>query len=104
VVASIYWDPQPLQNMTNIGNCPFDAQVCITSSLSTEGQNTLLLELTIKLLTILTLKQEQTMYILEKQCLQKMPSSMISAILQEHNITFIVTSSMIRTYNQTSQR
>jgi hypothetical protein len=33
-----------------------------------------------------------------------MLSSMISAILQEHDITFIVTSSMIKTYNQTSQQ
>ncbi len=90
--------------MINIGNYPFTAHVWITSFLSIEGQNTLLLELTTKLLTILTLKQEQVMYILEKQCLQKMPSSMISAILQEHDITFIVTSSMIETYNQTSQQ
>jgi hypothetical protein len=44
---------------------------------------------------VLSLQQEQAMYMSEKQCLQEMPSSVISAILQEHdNITFIVTSSI----------
>jgi hypothetical protein len=85
--------------MTSIGNYPFTAQVRITSSLSTEGQNTLLPELTIRSLMVFSLQREQAMYMPEKQCLQEMPSSVISAILQEHDITFTVTSSMIRTFH-----
>jgi len=52
--------------MTSIGNYPFTTQVCIASSLSTKGQNIMLLELTIRLLIVLSLQQEQTMYMLEK--------------------------------------
>jgi hypothetical protein len=44
---------------------------------------------------VLSLQQEQAMYMSEKQCLQEMASSVISAILQEHdNITFIITLSI----------
>jgi hypothetical protein len=52
--------------MTSIGNYPFTAQVCITSSLSTKGQNIMLLELIIKLLIVLSLQQEHAKYMLEK--------------------------------------
>jgi len=67
-------------------------------------ENTLLPKLTIILLTVLSLQQEHAMYMLEKQCLQEMPLSMISAILQKHDITFTIISFMIRTYNQTSHQ
>jgi hypothetical protein len=87
--------------MINTGNYPFTTQVCVKSSLTIEGKNILLPKMTINLLTILTLQQEQAMDMSKKH---EMFSSMIFAILQDHNITFIVTSSMIRTYNQTSQQ
>jgi hypothetical protein len=65
------------------------------------GEKHSIAKLTIRLLTILSLQQEHAMYMSKKQCLQEMPLSMISAILQKYDITFTITSIMIRTYDQT---